>query len=340
LRRHIIATYILYAAVHLAAGDDWLGILVGRPVRGAIIENEGPRAEFRRKLRRKIEAAGFDTAGRVVVLEEPWATLTLADEDHRRELALAIDEHEVDLLILGPLVSAGEFPTGGTPDEINRFEKHIGDLRGLTSRSFALWLVHHENKAGRVSGAWERLPDTFIHVTEQGNGRTHLHWQKARHASSLHGTDTTLIWAAGETYTVEEKPSLDDDTVADQILAYVRDQPGTGWSPLEKATPGVARERRRNIRDQLLKTGRLVNVARDDDHDILLDAVRERESARLHLPDDPHISGLRRDSGAAAAQSEPSAGAADQLALRPAPRPREGAGGAGAGAPEGQEAAG
>ncbi len=45
-------TLMLDLALHLAAGDDWLGILVERPVRVAIIENEGPRPLFRAKLRR------------------------------------------------------------------------------------------------------------------------------------------------------------------------------------------------------------------------------------------------------------------------------------------------
>jgi hypothetical protein len=31
---------------HLAAGDDWLGILVPRPVRVLLLEAEGPRPQF------------------------------------------------------------------------------------------------------------------------------------------------------------------------------------------------------------------------------------------------------------------------------------------------------
>src|SRR5436190_1860788 len=46
-------TLCLDAACHFAAGDDWLGIRVSRPLRLLLIENEGPRPLFRRKLRRK-----------------------------------------------------------------------------------------------------------------------------------------------------------------------------------------------------------------------------------------------------------------------------------------------
>jgi hypothetical protein len=49
-------TLLIDLAVHLAAGDDWLGIPVGRKVRVALVENEGPRPPFRRKLRRKLRA--------------------------------------------------------------------------------------------------------------------------------------------------------------------------------------------------------------------------------------------------------------------------------------------
>ena len=43
-------------ACHLGAGKDWLGIPVPRPARVLLIENEGPRALFRKKLRRKLDA--------------------------------------------------------------------------------------------------------------------------------------------------------------------------------------------------------------------------------------------------------------------------------------------
>lgn len=256
-------------SIHLGSGKPWLGLVAAdRPLRVALIENEGPRAEFRRKLRAKLAATDLELDGRVVVLEEPWAELTLADETHRRGLAAAIVELEADLLVLGPLVSAGEFPTGGTPDEIRRFEEHVADLRRLAGRSFALLLVHHENRAGQVSGAWERFPDTLLHVTPQGNGRTRIFWQKARWASTLHGTSTTLLWADGETYTIDSTPELTEDTMCADLLGAVLANPGASWTKLrdlhdDRGTK-VVRGRGKDLtalRDRLIADGALVNVA-------------------------------------------------------------------------------
>jgi hypothetical protein len=79
-------------AFHWAAGDDWLGIPVPRPVSVLLIENEGPRALLRKKLRRKRgvgrrrarrSAAGFRAAvGRVLARHRHVART--AGRGHRR----------------------------------------------------------------------------------------------------------------------------------------------------------------------------------------------------------------------------------------------------------------
>jgi hypothetical protein len=109
---------------------------------------------------------------------------------------------------MGPLVTLG-MVGGGTPDEVGEFEELIRLTRALVSRPFALWVVHHENKAGDVSGAWERVPDCLCHVQAQGNGHTRLHWRKARWADESHGTSLDLIWADGRSFTVRVPDSRD-----------------------------------------------------------------------------------------------------------------------------------
>jgi hypothetical protein len=60
-------TMLIDFGFHLAAGDAWLGIGVSRPVRVLLVENEGPRPLFRKKLARKRKAwAGSGIADRVV----------------------------------------------------------------------------------------------------------------------------------------------------------------------------------------------------------------------------------------------------------------------------------
>ena len=52
------STWTLDGLVYLAAGVDWLGIKVPRPVRICIIENEGPPSLFQQKLWTKVERSG------------------------------------------------------------------------------------------------------------------------------------------------------------------------------------------------------------------------------------------------------------------------------------------
>jgi hypothetical protein len=93
---------------HLAAGDDWLGIPVLAPCRVLLIEAEGPRPLFRAKLRRKREAwRGSPLDGRLHVWGEPWASFSFAEADDRAQLALMINELELDLVIAGPLTAIG-----------------------------------------------------------------------------------------------------------------------------------------------------------------------------------------------------------------------------------------
>jgi hypothetical protein len=264
-------TLVLDLCVALAAEGSWLGLIEtppDRPLRIALIENEGPRPEFRGKLRAKLKATTPELDGRVVVLEELWAELTLVNGEHRRALAQSLVDHEIDLLVIGPLVSAGEFPTGGTPDEIRRFEQHVAELRRLADRPLALLLIHHENRSGQPSGAWERVPDTLMHVTAQGNGRTRIFWQKARWATSLHGTTTHLLWQDGETYTVERKPEVTVDTMRDDLLQAVQQHGGLSWTQVRGKRDGKGERLVRGngtdlaaLRDRLLGESLLVNVA-------------------------------------------------------------------------------
>jgi hypothetical protein len=200
-------TLSIDAACHLAAGDPWLGIDVPRPLRILLIENEGPRGPFRQRLANKLASwQGNPFSDNIMVLEEPWSRFTLTEPDYRASLAMYLEQLEVDLLIVGPLASLGARGTG-TPDDINEFDRHVKDLKNRTQQPFAIWIVHHENKAGDVSGAWERYPDSLVHVTAQGNGRTHIHWRKVRWSSSLHGTNTSLLWADGGGFAIEaERP--------------------------------------------------------------------------------------------------------------------------------------
>lgn len=212
-------TLSIDAAAHLAAGTNWLGITITRPLKILLIENEGPRGPFRQRLANKLNSwAGQPFHPNINVLEEPWQAFTLTNPDYRQQLGTVINTSRTELVIVGPLASLGAKGTG-TPDDINDFDTLIADLRHHAARPFAIWIVHHENKAGDVSGAWERYPDTLVHVQGQGNGRTRIHWRKARWSSTLHGTSSNLVWADGNSYTVEDEQARDLHTELEQAFA-------------------------------------------------------------------------------------------------------------------------
>jgi hypothetical protein len=148
---------------------------------------------------------------------------------------------------------------GGTPDEINTFVGFITAVRQLVRKPLAVWLVHHENRAGQISGAWERVPDTLVHVTPRGNGHTRIYWQKVRWSSQLHATTTHLSWADGEGFVLEEAPELaTTERIWDEIAAYVLGNGGCSWNDVDEGTSGKA-PLKRQTRDRMLAEDVLVN---------------------------------------------------------------------------------
>jgi AAA domain len=246
-------------AVHLAAGEDWLGIPVPRPVRVGLVENEGPRPLFRLKLRRNLAAwSGAPLEGRLRMLKSPWGKVALDDPDVREGLAAQIQAQELDVLVIGPITRSG-MNEAGTLQQVRDFVALFAEVRVLADRRVTFVLIHHENRAGAPSGAWEGAVDTLLHVQAQGNGQTRLHVQKARWGGKYHKQTLQLAWADGEAFEVIEDDERDDNAVADEILAFVLENAGTGWVKVEKAVKGNS-DRLRSIRDNLLAGGRLVDA--------------------------------------------------------------------------------
>jgi AAA domain len=298
-------TLAIDLACHLAAGDDWLSIPVARPCRVLLVENEGPRPLFRKKLRRKLEAwAGSPIDDRIVVLSAPWGRLSFAESDCREKLAAAIRDHEIDVAIVGPVTRSG-MNEAGTLQEVRDFMALVNQVRESSGRRIAFVLVHHENKGGQVSGAWEGAGDTLFHVQGQGHGRTRLYVQKARWSSAHHATTLHLVWSDGDGFAVDETPELDDDTIAELIVDAIHHDPGTGWTKVEAKVRGIGNDRKRAVRDGLFRDGRILNVVKQDGVHVALNHCPERSKARLYVAEDPAITHLRREPGAAPAQTEP-----------------------------------
>ena len=250
---------------HMAAGIPWLGLPVRERVRGLILEGEGPRGKLRTKLASKLKAwRGPSVAGWLHVIESPWATLSLADPEHRAGIAAAIAETRADVLYAGPVAALG-LEGGGTPAEVRQFVGHLEHVRELVGRPVAFVLIAHTNKGGQVSGAWDGATDTLAHLMAMGNGSTRLHWQKCRWAGSLHGATWNLHWRDGETFELDEKPAVTIDTIEADLLAAVTENPGASWSKTRERITGNDKDKAR-VRDRLIADGAIVNTATRDNY--------------------------------------------------------------------------
>jgi hypothetical protein len=226
-------TLLLDLAFHLAAGDDWLGYPVPEPRRVLVIEGEGPRVLFRRKLRAKGEAWQGSPIrdGLLRVLAEPWAKFTFASERAREMLASIIREQAIDVVIAGPLTRLG-MDEAGTLQQTRDFMLLIDDVRGQVDRPLAVMIAHHENAAGKVSGAWVGAGDTLLHVKARGNGHTAVHIQKARWAPTYHNTKLRLAWAPGAGFAVEDA----QPNATELVTQVLEDTPGLTTVELIVAT--------------------------------------------------------------------------------------------------------
>ena len=178
------STWTIDGIAHLAAGVDWLGIPVPRPVRICVIENEGPPCLFQQKLAAKIATLGRRPTSRTTCssFTGPWGEFTFADAGGARGARR---------LLRGARRSTSSPPTrrsgSASPppaDPTRRSSSSTGSSSAGSSRERAFWLLHHENKAGQISGDWGRHPDTKVQLQQDGNQpRTKLDWAKTRWAT-------------------------------------------------------------------------------------------------------------------------------------------------------------
>ena len=215
-----------------ASGTDWHGKTVARPVRVALIENEGPPEQWRRKLERKIETwPGDPWADNVDVLDRPHGGFDFRRPEHRESLR-DLRQRGVEVVVADPTKWLG-IEGGGTPDEISTFLRLLRDCglhSGDPDAALAFVLLHHENKAGDVSGAWGADPDTLVHVENDGRERTKLTWEKCRWALAQHGQVEHYRWVVETTgfdpIELPDSPQISDDEVDQHILEWLTEHPG------------------------------------------------------------------------------------------------------------------
>ena len=186
-------TLAIDLAFHLASGRDWLGHHVPRPLQVLLVENEGPRELFRRKLERRRQAWPHAVEGDIHVHTLAWGRFRLDDADGRAKLRAFVEEHEIDLVIADPLGSFGAHGVG-SPDQTSEFVRFLVEA-GL-GQTTAFLLLHHFRKESapdeldELSGAWAQHADSVLTLAIQPGNRSRLgypklRWGVARPASTL-----------------------------------------------------------------------------------------------------------------------------------------------------------
>ena len=262
-----------------------------------LLENEGPRPLYRRKLERKLATwTGPSTKGRLHVWQSPGAKAGFGTLEQRQQLAAAIAEHQIDVLIAGPAYPARD-GRGRNPPTGPRLHAARPDRARTLQRPLHVLLLHHENRGGHVSGAWEGAGDTLSTSRPKGTARPGSYFQKPASFALAQAERSTC---SGPTAKASRSRSATSSTTTRgrPVVAYVRKNPGNGWRKVAEATPGsnTATPKRRP-RPALSARG-LVNVVKVDG---VLQAVDQSSSARRrssHTADDPTITHLRPGSGA------------------------------------------
>jgi len=176
-------TFCIEFGLQLAAGVDYLGLEIPRPLNVLFIENEGPREPFRRKLERKLEDWSHEIEGAMYVYDETWGHARLDTPEFVSRLNEFCADKEIDLLIGDPLDSLG-MEGEGTPSEtramVDRFKQ-----AGLFSER--AWLVPHHSRKESVqdavdeaAGAWGGRPDAMLALEKRKDNQARLTFAKVR----------------------------------------------------------------------------------------------------------------------------------------------------------------
>lgn len=251
------STLTIDAVAHLAAGRDWLNITVPRPVRTLLIENEGSAGLFQTKLQDKVDQwdCSYNWRENVFVYAEPWGGFTFADPAMREQLRMVCAVYQIDLIVANPLFGIGG-PGSGKPEETSLFVDWLKEA-GLWTGGPALWLLHHENKLGQVSGDWARQPDTVISLEQDGDApRSKLTWEKVRWTGTPpEGWRKKILldWEPehkGYTLLDIDLTGVTDSQLLSRIDTYLEEHPWSSGTTITGAVKGNGRRQR-----ELLKEG-------------------------------------------------------------------------------------
>jgi hypothetical protein len=274
-------TLTMTAIAALCSATPWLGIPVPRASNVLMIENEGPKGPFIEKIERFADSwDGPDFLHNVSFYEEPWGRFNLADRGMRDDLLAYTRDQKIDLVVAGPLRGLG-MNGPGAPSETDAFLDLLKEA-GLGTE-VAWWIVHHVNKAGQVSGDWDRHPDTLIRYAYEGKRRNRLIWEKIRWGDQ--GREPLVLeWLDhGVGYRVVDTTpeEVNWDELRDQIAAVIADKPGCSQNDIFEALKGKRSYIGKAV-NQLLEQGRIEDRG----------TGKKGAPRRLHIADGQHQESL------------------------------------------------
>ena len=223
---------VIDGLIHGAAGIDWLGYPVSRPIRSVLVINEGVPGGLQDRLKQRAELWDGNDGWQdlIAVYAAPWGEFDLRKEGKLNHLRDFAHDFQADYCVLDPLFTIG--PEGaGAPAETEAFKHRLRQL-GVWETLGAI-TPHHANKAGMVSGDWGRHPDTLIRL-EKDNARPVTKWtiQKARPCDPAEqGVLQQLEWIT-ETMSYKRVPVTDSKAAGELNKTKVLDAAKEGHHTL------------------------------------------------------------------------------------------------------------
>lgn len=263
-------TLLLDLACHLASGQPYPHVDLGanghapeawpvpRPLRVALVENEGPQELFRVKLRDKLAAHGSDLGeggGCLLVQTWRWGTYSLRDPEVFERTLAELDEQHIDIVLGDPLASMG-LEGVGSPAETFAFVQILRRLGLGLSRAFLF--LHHfrervertEDELARISGAWGGHLDTLLTLaaTESAD-QARLAFPKLRWATTEPPAAVILgrvrRTASFEAIATEGDPVLLEPDLAGELQRRRdSDEARHGWSTASDLATAIGRHRK------------------------------------------------------------------------------------------------
>jgi len=250
-------TVIVDLACHLACGLSWppvdpentrapASFRAPRPLRVAVVENEGPQEMFRQKIKEKLDVFPHriphpdENTGCLVIQTWRWGAFSFADRDAGESARRELDQLDVDVVFGDPLASLG--PEGvGSPADTRDFVALLRPL-GLGQRRAFVFLHHFRERAertedelARISGAWGGHLDTLLTLSATtSEDRARLAWPKLRWARRKKPAPIILekVWRTASFEAVSEEGDVSAlEPVVAAALAESREQNSKrhGW---------------------------------------------------------------------------------------------------------------